>query len=353
MSNIVNKPTNVLHITGDMKTAKHIEASLVSESGGFDHYLTWQDALYEGPIDAEIDLAQLSQLRADYFVDIEWAARNEIDTRYQVRNDKLLAYADYHEVILWFDHDLNSQLQLVQVIHWFAQQEMETTVLSLVSVDRLSGINAHLALNLLGEKAIQALEENRWEVTVGQMNVCERAWRAFGAANPNVLLRFYGTDTSVMPHLKNTILRYLKQFPALVNGLSHSEFLILNALRQESHDMSDLYVSMQSKEAAPFMNQAIFRAYVRQMSDATKPLIKKENAEDDADEAIEQDGVDDVSVEQKTVFNISDLGRQVLHSWVDWVQINGINRRLGGVELTDGCLWRYDQAKRKLLQTYV
>lgn len=351
MSHIANKQVKTLHITGDMKTANHIEASLVRQNDNIDHYLSWQDALYEGPIHAESDLVQLSQERARYFVDAGWATQNEIKARYQTRNDGLLAYAKYQEVILWFDHDLNSQMQLIQLVEWFSRQKMESTELSLVSVDRLSGINAHLALNLLGAKTIQALEKNRWEVTVGQMNVCEQAWRAFGSENPNALLRLYSMNTSVMPHLKNAILRYLKQFPSSANGLSHSEFLILNILRQEPHLLDELYVSMQSKEAAPFMNQAIFSAYVSRMSETRNPLIAKEN--EDAETVIEQYGDEDVSVERKVAFKLSDVGRQVLHNWVDWVQINGINRYLGGVELTDGCLWRYDQTKKKLLQTYV
>lgn len=351
MTNLSQRIVKTLHITGDTNTAHHIEVSLKTDVSE-DHYLAWQDALYEGPIDSEASLIQLSELRSHYFIDTGWVTREEIGPRYQQRNDELMTFRDYDEVVLWFGHDLNSQLQLVQLVHWFAQQDMGETVLSMVSAERMQGINAYLGLNLLGEDAIKMLDKNRWEVTLGQMTVCELAWRAFGAENPNVILRFYEMDNAVIPHLNDAILRYLKQFPAQGNGLSHTEFLMVNALKKQPEELDDLYLAVQSKEASPFMNQAIFGAYVRNMSDGAMPMIDIVTVPDEREGESESELVD-VTVEQKALLSLSDVGRQVLHNWVDWVQINGINRTLGGTVLREGCVWRYDQLTRKLIQAYV
>lgn len=337
MNNVVSQKSTTLHITSDSNTARHLEASL---TGGF--FLAWQDALYEGPIDAESDLSTLSTRRAVYFVGEDWTTPIDIHQRYQIRNEVLQSYQQYGEVILWFEHDLNSQLQLVQLMDWFARQQTNSTVLSLVSIEGLMAGR----LNSLSCEDIQSLLGKRWEITLGQMNLSQNAWRALSSDNPNALLRFCGRNSSAMPYLTSAIWRYLKQFPALSNGLSHSEFLIVNALLQQGKHANSLYFSMQDKEALPFVNEAIYTAYIKRLCKGPLPLIVPEAIQGLEDE-------DDIVVEQQVMLGLTDLGRQVLHNWVDWIQVSGIHRWLGGVELTDGCLWRYDESRRKLIQTYV
>ncbi len=337
MDNITSPEPITLHITCDSNTAHHLEVSLTEGA-----FLAWQDVLYEGPIDAESDLSELSIRRATYFGDEEWAVPIDIHQRYQIRNEILQSYQQYTEVILWFENDLNSQLQLVQLMDWFARQQTNSTVLSLVPFERF--MNGRLSQ--LSSEDLQSHLAKRWEITLGQMNLCQTAWRALGSDNPNALLRFCGGNSSAMPYLRSAIWRYLKQFPAVSNGLSHSEFLITNILLHQRDDASNLYLSMQHKEALPFVNQAIYAAYIKRLCNGPLPLIAPDTLQGVEDE-------DDIMVEQQIVLGLTDLGRQVLHNWVDWIQVSGIQRWLGGVELTDGCLWRYDESRRKLIQTYV
>jgi len=348
MTNLSQSNAEILHITTDAITAEHLDASL--SSGVF---LAWQDALYEGPIDARANLTHLSRQRAQYFADAGWVAKADIDARYQARNKLLFSYQKFKEVVLWFDHDLNSQLQQVQLVEWFSRHQLDTTILSLVSIDRSRGTSIFSSLNTKSAKEIQKLMNDRWEVTLGQMNICQHAWKALGSSNPNALLRFYNTNSSTMPHLKNAILRFLKQYPSQTNGLSHSEALIANALLHQKTDANEIYETMQSKEGIAFMNRAIFANCLQSMCDGKMPLVEQQQINIESEDSEEYDLIDDTMVEQKVVLKLTDLGRQVLHSWVDWVQVNGIDRWLGGVHLREGSLWRYDETRRKVVKTYV
>jgi len=348
MNNLPQSNAEILHITTDAITAEHLDAAL--SSGVF---LAWQDALYEGPIDAKANLTHLSRQRAKYFADAGWVAKEDIDARYQARNKLLFSYQQFKEVVLWFDHDLNAQLQLVQLIEWFSRHQLDNTILSLVSIERHRGASTYHSLSSMTTKDIQRLMSSRWEVTLGQMNICQQAWKAIGSNNPNALLRFYNINSATMPHLKNAILRFLKQYPSQLNGLSHSEALIANVLLHQKSDANEIYDIMQSKEGIAFMSRAIFANCLQNMCEGNMPLVEQQLINFENENSEEYDLIDDTMVEQKVILKLTDLGRQVLHNWVDWIQVNGIDRWLGGVHLKDGSLWRYDETRRKVVKTYV
>ena len=77
-----------------------------------------------------------------------------------IRRDRALArFHDHDEVILWFEHDLYDQLQLIQLLDWFAQQELEETRLSLICIDHFFG------LGQLTPVQLASLFNTRQEVT--------------------------------------------------------------------------------------------------------------------------------------------------------------------------------------------
>lgn len=350
MTNISRKTQKTfLHITNDIATRERLKASGLSGE-----FLAWQDVLYEGPIVSAENLTQLSRRRANYFTRIGWIDKDEIYERYQIRNKTLFAYREYEEVVLWFDLDINSQWQQVQIINWFSLHKLDSIIFSMVSIDRYPGMSNYLGIGLMNDEKIMQLFASRTEITLGQMKICRQAWSALGSENPNALLRFYHSNNVTMPHLKNTILRTLKQFPSQRNGLSQTELLIANAILKGHQDSEEIYLYVQAREAIPFMNRAIFTYYLQNMSQGKSPLINHIVIESDkALEFDDQGEFEEITVTQQIKISLTHIGRQVLHNWVDWAQVNGIHRWVGGVELSEGSLWRYDENKRKLIKTYV
>ena len=50
-----------------------------------------------------------------------------------VERDEAIARSHNHEeVVLWFEHDLYDQLQLIQILDWFSHQDLGHTRLSLI-----------------------------------------------------------------------------------------------------------------------------------------------------------------------------------------------------------------------------
>src|SRR5205814_8844474 len=78
--------------------------------------LPWQDVLHEGPVPA-LPRNELLRLRATFLSECGWGSRRGILTSLE-RRDRLFldALHDGVHVVLWFEHDLYDQLQLLDVL---------------------------------------------------------------------------------------------------------------------------------------------------------------------------------------------------------------------------------------------
>src|SRR3954470_10101532 len=78
--------------------------------------MAWRDALHEGPVPAGLDAAGLRAVRAEYLAGHGWGDAAAIEGELAARDERLAAALGHEPVILWFEHDLYDQLQLIQVI---------------------------------------------------------------------------------------------------------------------------------------------------------------------------------------------------------------------------------------------
>src|SRR5262245_52260120 len=103
----------MLHITnGD---------SVALESAIEGQVLPWRDILHEGPAPAGLTLDQMSEVRARYLAEADHAQESEALAQLRHRDTTLLRASEHEEVVLWFEHDLFDQLQLIQLLDQFAR----------------------------------------------------------------------------------------------------------------------------------------------------------------------------------------------------------------------------------------
>ena len=341
---------NTLHIVSEQKTALTLEKSAINGD-----ILVWQDALYEGPLINNESLTDLSALRADYFSRLGWGDYKEILNVFEQRNRALSRFKQYNEVVLWFDSGLNNQLQLIQIINWLAHQDTGHVMISIVSEQRLPDVVGFVDFAMLTESQLEKLVKNKTELTNSQSLLCAKAWKAITSSVPSGLLKFFPRDMSSMPYMKNAILRFVQQFPSKNNGLCKTEDLIVQAMKHKCQTMEDIYLHVQGKEPIPFMSRAIFFSYFQKMILNPHPIIEKHTVhQKEALEVAEgEENEAEVVVEEQYELQLSKLCGQVTNNWVDWVQLNGIDRWLGGVHLREGNIWRYNSENRQLIKTYV
>src|SRR5215468_11030150 len=126
---------STLHITnGDSA------GGLMRQAGFEGDILTWRDVLHEGPVPAQLSLPELSALRVRFLADKGWGEREAIAAEFVARATQLQSCSRYDRIVLWFEHDLFDQLQLLQLLAWFAADDRGRAALFLLCIGSYPGV---------------------------------------------------------------------------------------------------------------------------------------------------------------------------------------------------------------------
>ncbi|HUI41375.1 MAG TPA: DUF1835 domain-containing protein [Terriglobia bacterium] len=296
------------------------------ETGLGGEVLTWRDMLHEGPVPAGLTLDELRPVRARFLADLSGTAELEVLADLERRDRTLARFAEFEEVVLWFEHDLYDQLQLIQIVDWLARQERGGVNLSLICTGTYLGMSRPAEL--------RALYPTRRAVAVEQFALASRAWEAFSSADPKALVELIREDTSALPYLHGALLRHLEQFPSVRNGLSRTERQILEIVEGGASRAGDLFRADQACEERVFMGDLAFFSHVRRLAAGRRPLLEITGA---------------LSAVGTSALAITPAGTAVLHGAADAVNLNGIDRWLGGVRLHGGKVWRWNGENQTLV----
>jgi len=300
-----------LHITNG-------DSVQISSTGLGGEVLFWRDVLHEGPVPAGLPLEKLTNIRAKFLARYGHQPQAEILEQMRARDRTLANFSSYGEVVLWFEHDLYDQLQLLQILDWFAQQTQGATTLSLIQADQYLGS--------LTPDQLTPLYPGRHQITVQEFKLAQRAWNEFRSPVPTGLAQLLEEDIAALPFLRAAIIRHLEQFPSTANGLSRSERQILEIVESGVSRVGEIFRANQAKEERIFMGDLPFFACVQGLVEISVPLL---------------DIIRDGNPFGKTDVRITPRGKKVLHNEEDHIYLNGIDRWLGGVRLQGTKAWRW------------
>jgi hypothetical protein len=176
--------------------------------------------LHEGPVRAGLSLEELSAERSRFIAGAGWAPLAEVQRSFLQRDQEFRRAGTHDEIVLWFEHDLYDQLQLIQVLDGLA--ELRGPPISLVCEAEYLG-------EMTPERAAE-LFALRSPVTRRHFQEARAAWAAFRSAEPNNLLSL---KTDSLPYLAAALRRHLEEFPWTTDGLSRLERSILNGYVEE------------------------------------------------------------------------------------------------------------------------
>jgi hypothetical protein len=296
----------VLHITnGDCAVA--VLARAVKGE-----FLPWRDVLHEGPVQAGLPLEALSRRRAAFIASAGWGSLHDIEKQFAERDAAVRDAGRHEEVVLWFEHDLYDQLQLIQLLDWFAVHPHPK--LSLVcEAEYLGTMTPARAADLFGQ---------RHSVSAAQLTAGSSAWGAFGCANPEKINPAFVNE---LPFLGAALHRLLEEFPWTSDGLSRLERQALEALRDGPLEFSELFPrAHQRREEPVFLGDAVLAWHLERLG---------------------ADGL----VTNERVWRLTAKGEEVLQGRADaWGQPKRA-RWLGGYEVKDGRL-RWDSKLARLVR---
>jgi DNA-binding transcriptional MerR regulator len=215
-------PPTLLHVTNGESAGNTLRQTTL---GGA--VLPWQDVLHAGPVPA-VPRRELLRLRAGFLAGAGWGRRGAILGSLERRDAQLLrAFRDGIEVVVWFEHDLYDQLQLLDVLSLAHGAEATP---ELVVVGSFPGKPSFRGLGELTADELETLWPERRRASAGTLEAAAEAWDAFRAPQPSRLAELAHREHPELPFLAPALLRLLEELPAPGDGLSGTERRALAAV---------------------------------------------------------------------------------------------------------------------------
>ncbi len=297
--------------------------------------LPWRDILHEGPVPATLPLEELSTARAQFLAERGWLPVDELRAAFRERDAILRRHRDFKTIVLWFEHDLYDQLQLIQLLDFFAGEKRQ---------DGLFLIQAGKYLSEETPKSLKGHFQIMEPVSDAHLALGRFVWNGFRAPTPEPWAAILRLSTHLLPFLRLAILRLLEELPNQQSGLSRTEWTILSLIGAGVKTPLDLYAAFIENEEVFFMGDLSFYHTLDELGAGGAPLIAgfkglsftPSMPEEARDEYLERE------------LSFTHLGYSVLAGHADALQHRQISRQLGGLRFNSSASWRWDPQTRQL-----
>ena len=322
---------SILHVANG-----HATTGLIEQSGVPGRTQIWADPLNEGPVPGNVSDDQLLTIRARFLAS-QYDASDAADDLRRWR-EAVDDNAGYDELVLWFEHDLFDQLNLIQLLAHLGRAPRSKPI-TLICIDRYPGHPDFKGLGELEPRDLAALFKDRRPVDAVQIALATRAWSAYRSPDPRAIEELLKSDTSALPFLAAALARHLEEFPSDADGLSRSERRLMEQAMTGPADIRAAFPRMHHGETAYYIADSWFVDRARELASASPALIDLSITTDQAS-----------GLPAGTIV-LTRPGREVLEGASDRVAVCGIDRWLGGVHVQGhGRAWRWSARSGHLVE---
>jgi hypothetical protein len=324
-----------LHVANGTSTTKLIDAAAIPGTRSI-----WADPLYEGPVPANLTDDELVALRAQHLADAVDSSFTQTAADLKRWRTVIETHDAYDELVLWYEHDLFDQLNLIQILTWVRRRVPPAKIVSLVCIGSFPGHPKFKGLGELTAGDLSSLVEARERVGERQFDLAERAWQAFREPTPDELSQLRRADTTALPYLAAALDRFLQEYPWTDDGLSRTERRLLELAGEGTIELANALPRMHEGEHAYYVTDASLVAMARDLARTSPPLLELAFPSAGNLEALEGS------------VTLTDAGRAVLACREDRIALCGIDCWLGGVHLRSGAdVWRWDEQSQRIIKS--
>jgi hypothetical protein len=312
----------------------HSTTALIRRAGIEGDLSVWADPLHEGPVPGGISDRALREVRAGYLAETQSGEAYEEILASLTASDSALERADRDdEIVLWYEHDLFDQLNLIQLL---ARLHGRSSV-NLICIGTFPGRPAFKGLGELLPGELASLWESRQRVVDAQYALAHRAWEAFRAAIPAPLVCLLAEDLSALPFLGPALRRHLEEFPWIEHGLSRTEARMLEIASGSPVEIWEAFKSLHENETCFYVADLSFWRIARELA-----ALGLAQIEVGADTSAGAPGASRPALPRGTIATTAS-GRRAVDGRIDRVRHCGIDRWLGGIHLIgEENVWRWD-----------
>ncbi len=316
--------------------------NIIKESTVPGDVLPWRDPMHHGPFPAGLDLEATSVVRAKYLSGGDKYLESEIIRGFTQRDDHLRNSYEYEEIILWFEHDLLDQLQLLQLLDFFSRVESNNTTLAIICIDQFDGVVPFRGIGGLNPNQIESLIEKRHSLTSRQLALGQKIWNEFRAPAPTAIENFIKSGNDTLPFLRPALRRLLEEFPWCRDGLTRTERQILSLINSGESQPRELFIKNMNMETALFIGDQPTYRCLEDLSSSASPLISCSDGTSFHYSFNDKQSLES-TLEQRVC--LTQAGKDVLQGNAHGDEFLERDFWLGGVHLkSDGVYWHWDSA---------
>src|SRR5262245_23740278 len=264
----------MLHVTNGDSAAQGIRLTTLAGT-----VLAWNDVLHEGPL-PRLPPAEFRARRAAFLSECGWGSDRVIAADLE-RRDRFFEQAleERRQVVLWFEHDLFDQLQLLQILASYVATRPDEARVEILNVGEVEGRPGFRGLGELTPLELEGLWDRRRPLSAEPTALATRAWEAVCSPEPTAVETLLAGPTEALPFLSAALHRLLEEFPDTTSGVSRTERQLLEALAEGRRTPLELLVDNGRREEAPFMGDAWLWLHLAELGRGPQALVVRDDGE--------------------------------------------------------------------------
>ena len=227
----------------------------------------------EGPTPGGLSPEEWVRVRAKFLTEAYELKPEDCKKSLLIQQAALARFTEHDETVLWFEHDMFCQINLIYLLDWFSKQSRGNTRLSLVCIGEFPGKPDFKGLGELTGEQLASLFERRHELVDAEFELATRAWAAYCSPNPEELTRLIEKNTTAMPFLGDALRLHLTRFPSVKNGLNRIEDKSLEMISNGASGFKSLFPKFSNTYPVYGMGDSQFWCALKRLGKAENPLI--------------------------------------------------------------------------------
>lgn len=219
--------SQLLHITHGDDLTENLKA--VGIQGDV---VVWREMLCEGPTTNELGSDEFIKLRTRFLGKTYDISPEDYQKQFIDELHKLKVCNSHDEIVLWFEFDLFSHINMLAVISYLLDNKKDIPV-SLVCSKRLKGEKEFAPLSQLPLKHLENHYENRINLNQDDLEMAGLIWQLYNGDNPQKLKALIKTKTN-FEYLSSCVRAHLERFPNSKTGINTLERNILKLVEKNN-----------------------------------------------------------------------------------------------------------------------
>ena len=192
--------------------------------------IVWREMLCEGPTCYRLDTDEFVGKRTNFLKETYKISPADYHKQFVEELNKLTVINGYDEIVLWFEFDLFSHMNMMAAISHLLEHK-KNIPLSLVCSKKLEGEKEFSPLSQLRTKHLKNHYDQRIELQKDDLIIANLIWQLYNGDNPDKLKKQITTKSN-FEYLSNCIRAHIERFPNAKTGLNSLEQNVLKLIKQ-------------------------------------------------------------------------------------------------------------------------